>query len=114
MKEPYLYLAHMLECLEKVQQYTSDGKGAFLSDPKTQDAVYRNLEILGEAAKRVPEEVREMEPLVPWRRIGGLQDVLIHQYDGVDPLEVWRVVEDDLPKLTIQLLELIEKLNIGS
>jgi uncharacterized protein with HEPN domain len=111
VKEPRLYLTHMIDCLEKVHHYTSEGERVFLSDPKTQDAVYRNLEILGEAAKRVPEEVRAMEPLIQWRRIGGLRDVLIHQYDGVNPLEVWKIVESDIPNLRTQLHELLNKLD---
>ena len=52
-----------------------------------------------------------MEPLIPWRRIGGLRDVLIHQYDGIDPLEVWKVVEDDLPKLQTKLQQLMNRLD---
>jgi uncharacterized protein with HEPN domain len=63
------------------------------------------------AAKWVPERVREMESLIQWRRIGGLRDVLIHQYDGVNPLEVWKIVESDLPNLRTQLQELLNKLD---
>ncbi|MBF0381097.1 MAG: DUF86 domain-containing protein [Magnetococcales bacterium] len=113
MKEPHLYLTHMIDCLEKIQHYTNEGEEIFLSDPKTQDAVYRNLEILGEAAKRVPEEIRTMEPLIQWRRISGLRDVLIHQYDGVNPLEVWKIIKSDLPNLRTQLHGLLNKLDVG-
>lgn len=103
MKDPKLYLIHMKECIEHIEKYTATGRGVFFADDKTQDAVIRNLEILGEAAKRVPDEIRRQLPEVPWRRVAGLRDVLIHQYEGVDLEEVWKIVEKDLPLLKRQI-----------
>lgn len=98
----------MLDCIDAIVEYSSEGRAAFLADRKTVDAVVRNFEVLGEAAKRVPEELRIHAQRVPWRRIAGFRDVLIHQYEVVDPAEVWSVVERDLPELRIALLELLE------
>ena len=109
MKKAGLYLTHMRECVGKIGNYVADGETAFLTNTMAQDAVYRNLEILGEAAKRIPDDIRQMAPKIPWRQIAGLRDVLIHQYDGIDPQEVWKVVEQDLPRLKSHLLELIHK-----
>jgi uncharacterized protein with HEPN domain len=63
----------------------------------TQDAVIRNFEIIGEAAKRVPEAYRRRYPEIPWRLMAGFRDVLIHAYEGIDLNRVWRIVSDDLP-----------------
>jgi uncharacterized protein with HEPN domain len=96
-KDAGLYLVHIIECLEKIEQYTKNGKDAFFESSLIQDAVYRNFEIIGEAAKRVPDIVRSKASDLPWRQIAGFRDVLIHQYDGVDPDEVWKIIEHNLP-----------------
>jgi uncharacterized protein with HEPN domain len=98
-KDPRVYLAHILECVEKVERFTAGGEEAFLQEPLVQDAVLRNLEVIGEAAKRVDDAFRAAHPEVPWRSLAGLRDVLIHQYEGVDVQRVWRIVEGDLPAL---------------
>jgi len=62
---------------------------ALSPDPLTHDAIIRNFEVIGEAAKRIPEEYREKHPSIPWRALAGFRDVLIHQYEGVSIAEVW-------------------------
>jgi len=96
MKDPRLHLLHILECVTRVRTYTVGGYTVFLDDVRTQDAVIRNFEMIGEAVKRLPERVRLAAPDVPWRRLAGFRDVLIHQYDSVDVDEVWGAVENDL------------------
>jgi uncharacterized protein with HEPN domain len=99
VKDDKLYIIHIQESIELIFQYTTEGRGFFLRDRKTQDAVVRNLEIIGEAAKRVSEKTRSLSTSVQWKRIAGLRDVLIHQYEGVDLEKVWSVVEKELPIL---------------
>lgn len=72
---------------------------AFLDDPKTQAACMRQLEIIGEAVKRLSDETKNTYPNVPWREWAGMRDILIHAYDRVDPEEVWKTLQNDLPKL---------------
>ena len=105
-KDPRVYLAHILECARKIERYTSSGEKEFLTDTMLQDAVIRNFEIIGEAAKRVPETYRRTHPKIPWRLMAGFRDVLIHAYEGVDLKRVWRIVRHDLPVVK----EAIEKI----
>ena len=98
-KDPRVYLAHILECIDRVQKFTKAGKDAFLQDPMIQDAVIRNFEVIGEAAKRVTDEYRKAYPEIPWRSMGAFRDVLIHNYEGVDLNRVWQVIERELPAL---------------
>ncbi len=91
-----LYLMHVLECIDWIESYTRDGYTAFSESRQIQDAVIRNFEVMGEATKRLSQAVRDAHPEVPWRRVAGFRDVLIHDYFGIDLDEVWGVVQIDL------------------
>ena len=83
MKGDRLYLTHILDAIEKIETYISVGHGVFVSTSHWQDAVIRQLEIIGEATKRLSKQLCSQHPQVPWRRIAGLRDMLIHDYmDG--------------------------------
>ncbi len=98
-KDPRIYMAHILERIGRISSYTAGGKEAFFDDPLVQDAVVRNLEVIGEAAKRIPDDYRQAHPSIPWRGLAALRDILIHQYEGVSLPEVWSVVEAELPPI---------------
>lgn len=104
------YLQHVRDALRFVLEYTAPGREAFLESRMMQDAVVRNLEVVGEAVKGLDAETRELAPQVPWRRIAGMRDALIHHYFGVDIEVVWRVVEIEVPSLLGVTEKLIEKL----
>ena len=109
-KDPRVYLAHILECIQNSERFTAGGKGAFLTDELVQDAVLRNFEVIGEAAKRIDDGYRAAHPEIPWRALAGLRDVLIHQYEGVDLERVWAIVEGDLPGLKRAIAALLPPL----
>ncbi|HLI33080.1 MAG TPA: DUF86 domain-containing protein [Solirubrobacteraceae bacterium] len=88
----------MRDAIDRVLQYTDPGRDAFFADPMMQDAVVRNLEIVGEAAKRVSPSLQAQAPNVPWREMAGMREKLVHDYFGVDLALVWNVVEGELPK----------------
>jgi uncharacterized protein with HEPN domain len=110
VKDERGYLVHAIDSIDAIQSYTVDRKDAFFADPKTQDAVIRNIEVIGQAVKGISEQTRSLDPAVPWRQIAGMRDKLIHEYFGVDLALVWDVVETELPVLRPQLASLTERL----
>lgn len=111
-KDPRVYLAQILERIERIVRYTKSGKASFFANPIVQDAVIRNLEVIGEAAKRIPDGYKASLPNIPWRGLTGLRDVLIHQYEGVSLDEVWRIVEHELPGLRETIRKVLPPLDV--
>jgi uncharacterized protein with HEPN domain len=102
-----VYLADILEAIERIQAYVRGlGPVAFAEDGKTFDAVLHNLEIIGEAAKRVPDAWKERAPSVEWRKIAGMRDLIAHAYFSIDPDIVWDVVTSKLPALAAEVKRL--------
>ncbi len=100
MKDDRTYLLHIRDAIARVMEYTDRGKESFMASPIVQDAVVRNIEIIGEAAKRLSEKFKGIHSAIPWKRISGMRDKVIHEYFGVDLQLVWEVVEQDLPHLS--------------
>ncbi len=106
-----LFLLDMLESIAKIERYIDSlDKAAFVANDMALDAVTRNLEIIGEAARQIPETLRERYPLVPWRRVVGLRNVVIHQYFAVDPDIIWTIATQQLPELKTLLQTMLRDL----
>ncbi|MDO8302590.1 MAG: DUF86 domain-containing protein [Sedimentisphaerales bacterium] len=99
MKDDRIYLEHILESADKIIDYTRGGREDFMRNPMAQDAVIRNFEIIGEAAKQLSDDFCKMHPDIPWNDMARFRDVLIHHYMGISLTEVWNVVESHLPSL---------------
>ena len=106
-REWRLYLADMKACCQRVAEYTTGlDREEFLSRRLVYDATLRNLELLGEAARHVPDEARALAPAIPWRRIVGVRNVLIHGYLGIDDDIIWDIVRNEIEKLLVALEKL--------
>ncbi len=105
-----LFIDDILESIQNIKDFTENiNKEKFLKDKLRQSAVCRELEIIGEAVKNIPEEIRKKYPRLPWKEIAGFRDVLSHSYFGVSIEKIWNVVENDLTELEKQ----IRKVQVG-
>jgi uncharacterized protein with HEPN domain len=104
-----LYLEDILESCGKIVRYTEQlSFDQFLEDEQTYDAVVRNLEIIGEAAKNVPENVRLRYPDIEWRKIAGLRDIIAHEYFGVDDDILWDIIQNKIRSLQAEVRSVVE------
>jgi uncharacterized protein with HEPN domain len=109
-KDDKVYLLHILEAIEQIEEYIADCDSArFLVTRLIQDGVIRQTEIIGEATKNLSTETRLSAPKVPWKDIAGMRDKLIHQYFGVDLNAVWLTATEDLPALKTTINKLLIK-----
>lgn len=109
MKRDHIYLQHILDAIQKIISYSAVGLDIYLDEPHWQDAIIRQLEIIGEATKNLSQPLRDQYPEIPWKRIAGLRDVLIHDYMGVDITAVWQVTQTEIPKLMSQIQLILKK-----
>ena len=111
-KNHKLHLEDILEAVEKIQRYTEGlTYDIFLKNDMAVDAVIRNLEIIGEAAKNLAQDIKDKYPDIPWKRMIGLRNIAVHEYFGVDLSIIWEVVTKNLPEAKAKIVEALKDLN---
>lgn len=111
-KNVTIFLTHILDSIHLIEEYIKGkSKPDFLKSKQLQDSVIRRIEIIGEAIKNIPDDIKRNYSKIPWKEITGMRDILIHQYFGVDLDLTWQVIDMDLPRLKKQILEISKKID---
>lgn len=109
-KDDLVYLRHILDAINRIEEYTSEVEyEKFMNTKLIQAGVIREIEIIGEATKKLNQEFKGKYDGIPWKKIAGMRDKLIHDYFGVDLDAVWDTIEKDIPGLKVEIINIIEK-----
>ena len=102
IRDDQLYIDHILDCIRKIDEFSSGlSLKEFRTNEMVQDAIIRNIEIIGEASKKISFDTKDSNQNIPWKEIAGMRDKLIHDYLGVDINVVWKTIKEDIPILRI-------------
>ena len=109
-KDPSIFLKHILESIDAIEEYLEQvDEEKFYTSREKQDLIIRRLEIIGEAAKNIPEDFRKQHDNIPWKKMAGMRDVIIHQYFGINYKIVWDTVAKTLPLLKKQIMQVLNR-----
>lgn len=105
-KDPRIHVSFILECIELIEEYLKGlTETEFLNSTQQQDAIIRRVELIGEAVKNIAPVVKDRYPEIPWKRIAGMRDILVHDYLGLDLEITWKVAQVEIPELKTKMLE---------
>jgi len=110
VKNDAVYLRHMLTACERILEYLPDNKENLASSPMALDAISRNFQVLGEAAKSVSAQYKESHPEIHWQEISGMRNIIVHAYFHVDPAIIYQTAQKDVPQLLKQLRDIMSDL----
>jgi uncharacterized protein with HEPN domain len=106
-----LYIKDILDAIQRIEDFAGDITfEEFVQDDKTSSAVLRKLEIIGEAAKKIPADMRKSHSKIPWKEMAGMRDKVIHFYFGVDYEIVWKVIKERLPEILPEMNNILQEL----
>lgn len=112
MRDHLVFIRDILECINKIEKYSQNISLAdFQENELIQDGVVRNLEIIGEAVKKLPDNIKDSYSNIEWRKISGLRDILIHEYFGIDTEIIWDIITKKIPDLKITVQKIINDEN---
>lgn len=103
MRDDREYLEDIRVAANRILQFTSEGRSAFEADLRTQDAVIRNIQVIGEAVKHLSPKLRDANPQVPWRNVAGTRNLVVHHYFLIDFNLIWDIIEGHLPALLAEV-----------
>ncbi|MFW6283110.1 MAG: DUF86 domain-containing protein [Minisyncoccales bacterium] len=107
-----VYLDDILESIGKIEKYTEEvSEEEFYKNDQLQDSILRRLEVIGEAVNNIPKEFRDKYSKIPWRKISGIRNVLIHEYFGVNMKRVWKVIVEDISKLKEDIIKIKKEID---
>ena len=110
MKDQKEFLIHILEAIDAIQSFMGDMEySQFVKDDKTVSAVIRKFEIIGEATKKLDRSITDQKPNVPWKKMAGMRDRLIHDYFGVDLHLLWKTYQNEIPILKNEIQSLLDE-----
>ena len=110
-KDPVVFLTHIIESIQLIESYMEGKTEAdLMKSTGLQDQIIRRIQVIGEAVKNLPDDLKRSHPEVPWRDIAGMRDIVIHQYFGIDLEFVWNVLTKDIPDLKLKILKIREEL----
>ena len=105
-----VYVNDILDSIKKIESYVKNMTYEdFIKDNLVKDAVLRNIEVLGEAAENIPDDLREEYSEVPWKRIIGLRNIVIHEYFGVDFENIWKIITENIPETKPYIEQILKK-----
>ena len=111
MRDYSLYLQDIFDAMRAIEKFVEEMSfEEFRQDDKTSSAVIRKFEIIGEAAKQIPEEIRNKYPVIPWKEMAGMRDRLIHFYFGIKYDLVWHTIKDVIPQVKPAIQEILKSL----
>lgn len=110
MKQPHVYLRHILECIDLVEEYVGADREAFLANRMARDAVLRQMQVMAESSQRVPDDLKAKYPAVEWRALAAFRNVLVHNYLGVDVEQALQAYEQNATVLRDAVQKLLNEL----